>query len=154
MRSFALGLLVLKIYAFSFRSFCIPPSLKAPKAPKAKRNSRYSQCGSDFASDSGSFGPPESVDAPNGVDCLVGDRPFGYTKTMILIHFPNPEAKRSALSSLAGRFGFKSWSSGEMLVPEDALPFSLCKAFRSPSRGRHRKSKMLRHLERSSVLPR
>jgi len=42
---------------------------------------------------------------------------------MILIHVPNPEWKRSALSSLAGRFGFKSWSSGEMLVPEDALPF-------------------------------
>ena len=42
---------------------------------------------------------------------------------MILIHFPNPEAKRSALSCLAGRFHFKSWASGEMLVPEDALAF-------------------------------
>ena len=42
---------------------------------------------------------------------------------MILIHFPNAEAKRSALSSLAGRFAFKSWASGEMLVPEEALGF-------------------------------
>ncbi len=42
---------------------------------------------------------------------------------MILIRFPNPESKRSALGSLAGRFTFKSWASGEMLVPEDALPF-------------------------------
>lgn len=42
---------------------------------------------------------------------------------MILIRFPNDETKRSALSRLAGRFGFKSWASGEMLVPEDALPF-------------------------------
>lgn len=42
---------------------------------------------------------------------------------MILIRFPNAESKRAALGSLAGRFTFKSWASGEMLVPEDALPF-------------------------------
>jgi len=42
---------------------------------------------------------------------------------MILIRFPTPEFKRTALSRLAGRFSFKSWATGEMLVPEDALPF-------------------------------
>jgi hypothetical protein len=42
---------------------------------------------------------------------------------MILITFPTPEAKRAALGQLAGRFSFKSWATGEMLVPEDALPF-------------------------------
>ena len=42
---------------------------------------------------------------------------------MVIIRFPNPESKRAALGSLAGRFAFKSWASGEMLVPEDALPF-------------------------------
>ena len=42
---------------------------------------------------------------------------------MTLIHFPNIESKRRSLSSLAGRFAFKSWASGEMLVPEDALSF-------------------------------
>lgn len=42
---------------------------------------------------------------------------------MILIRFPSTESKRRALGSLAGRFAFKSWASGEMLVPEDALPF-------------------------------
>jgi hypothetical protein len=42
---------------------------------------------------------------------------------MILIRFPNTESKRSALTQLAGRFSFRSWASGEMLVPEDALPF-------------------------------
>ena len=42
---------------------------------------------------------------------------------MILIHFPNAESKRAALSGLAGHFNFKSWASGEMLVPEDALAF-------------------------------
>jgi hypothetical protein len=42
---------------------------------------------------------------------------------MILIRFSNPEAKRAALSGLVGRFNFKSWATGEMLVTEDALPF-------------------------------
>ncbi len=42
---------------------------------------------------------------------------------MILIRFPSVESKRSALSRLAGRFGFKSWANGDMLVPEDALAF-------------------------------
>jgi hypothetical protein len=42
---------------------------------------------------------------------------------MILIRFPDAEAKRTALGRLAGRFSFKSWATGEMLVPEDALPF-------------------------------
>ncbi len=42
---------------------------------------------------------------------------------MILIRFPNPESKPQALGGLAGRFEFKSWATGEMLVPEDALPF-------------------------------
>lgn len=42
---------------------------------------------------------------------------------MILIRFPNTDAKRSAMGQLAGRFNFKSWASGEMIVPEDALPF-------------------------------
>jgi hypothetical protein len=42
---------------------------------------------------------------------------------MILIRFPNIESKRRALGTLAGRFAFKSWASGEMLVPESALPF-------------------------------
>lgn len=42
---------------------------------------------------------------------------------MILIRFPNDESKRTALGKLTGRFAFKSWATGEMLVPEDALPF-------------------------------
>jgi hypothetical protein len=42
---------------------------------------------------------------------------------MILIRFPTPETKRLALGRLAGRFPFKSWATGEVLVPEDALSF-------------------------------
>lgn len=42
---------------------------------------------------------------------------------MILIRFADTELKRRALGALAGRFSFKSWASGEVLVPESALPF-------------------------------
>jgi hypothetical protein len=40
---------------------------------------------------------------------------------MIRIHFPDLENKRRALGFLAGRFSFKSWADGLMLVPETAL---------------------------------
>jgi hypothetical protein len=42
---------------------------------------------------------------------------------MIRIMFSDPESKRRALGRLAGRYPFKSWSTGEMLVPEDALAY-------------------------------
>jgi hypothetical protein len=42
---------------------------------------------------------------------------------MIRISFPDIEAKRQALGRLPGRFSFKTWATGEMLVPEDALSF-------------------------------
>lgn len=42
---------------------------------------------------------------------------------MIRIRFPDSPTKRRALSGLAARFPFKTWASGEMLVPESALPF-------------------------------
>ncbi|HXE52971.1 MAG TPA: hypothetical protein VN541_08155 [Tepidisphaeraceae bacterium] len=40
---------------------------------------------------------------------------------MIRIRFSNPQAERRGLGYLAGRFPFKSWSTGETLVPEPAL---------------------------------
>ena len=40
---------------------------------------------------------------------------------MIRIHFPDSESERRALGYLAGRFSFKSWATGEMLVPAEAL---------------------------------
>lgn len=42
---------------------------------------------------------------------------------MIVIRFPDAESEQHALGYLAGRFSFKSWSSGDTLVPEAALPF-------------------------------
>jgi hypothetical protein len=42
---------------------------------------------------------------------------------MIIIRFPDAQTKRRALGYLPGRFSFKSWASGEMMVPETALAF-------------------------------
>jgi hypothetical protein len=42
---------------------------------------------------------------------------------MIIIRFANQEMKRRALGYLTGRFSFKSWATGEMMVPEASLPF-------------------------------
>jgi hypothetical protein len=42
---------------------------------------------------------------------------------MIIIRFPDDGSKRRALGWLAGRFSFKSWATGEMMVPDEALPY-------------------------------
>jgi hypothetical protein len=42
---------------------------------------------------------------------------------MIIIRFPDDGSKRRALGWLAGRFAFKSWATGEMMVPDEALPY-------------------------------
>jgi hypothetical protein len=41
---------------------------------------------------------------------------------MIQIRFSDAGAERRAFGYLAGRFSFKSWASGKMIVPETALP--------------------------------
>ena len=40
---------------------------------------------------------------------------------MIIIRFAYEASKRKALGQLAGRFSFKSWASGEMMLPKEAL---------------------------------
>jgi hypothetical protein len=40
---------------------------------------------------------------------------------MVLIRFKDPDSKRRALEALVGDYSFKTWASGEMLVPEEAL---------------------------------
>jgi hypothetical protein len=42
---------------------------------------------------------------------------------MIIIRFPDDESRRRALGWLAGRVPFKSWATGEMMVPDEALPY-------------------------------
>ena len=49
--------------------------------------------------------------------------PSAYSPTMIIIRFPDEAAERRAMGYLAGRFSFKSWSNGEMMLPEQALPY-------------------------------
>ena len=54
---------------------------------------------------------------------LLASRPaFGLVFTVILIRFPNEQAKDRALELLLGEYPFKSWQSGELLVADEALP--------------------------------
>ena len=40
---------------------------------------------------------------------------------MIIIRFPDDASKKRALGYLPGRYSFKSWATGEMMVPPGAL---------------------------------
>jgi hypothetical protein len=40
---------------------------------------------------------------------------------MIIVRFADAALERRALGFLAGRFSFKSWDTGETMVPEQAL---------------------------------
>jgi hypothetical protein len=41
---------------------------------------------------------------------------------MVIIRFADQESKRKALGYIARRFTGKSWATGEVMVPEAALP--------------------------------
>jgi hypothetical protein len=41
---------------------------------------------------------------------------------MVIIRFATLEMRRRALGYLLGRFSGKSWATGEVMVPEPALP--------------------------------
>ena len=41
---------------------------------------------------------------------------------MVIIRFPDPEMRRRGVAYLLGRFSGKSWVTGEIMTPEQALP--------------------------------
>ncbi len=53
---------------------------------------------------------------------LAHRAPLWLVFVMILIRFPNEDAKDRALELLLGEHPLKSWQSGELLVAEEALP--------------------------------
>lgn len=42
---------------------------------------------------------------------------------MVIVQFENEDAEKKALGWLPGRFSFKSWASGDMLLHENVLPY-------------------------------
>ncbi len=42
---------------------------------------------------------------------------------MVIIQFDQQEAERRALGWLAGRFSFKTWKDGSLMLHEEALPY-------------------------------
>jgi hypothetical protein len=54
---------------------------------------------------------------------------------MIRIRFSDAAAKHRALGYLAGRFSFKSFATGEMIVPPEALPALALEGIRFQAEG-------------------
>ena len=42
---------------------------------------------------------------------------------MVILRFDNADEERRALGWLAGRFSFKSWDNGDLMVHEGVLPY-------------------------------
>jgi hypothetical protein len=42
---------------------------------------------------------------------------------MVIVQFENVEAEKKALGWLPGRFSFKTWANGDMLLHENVLPY-------------------------------
>jgi len=42
---------------------------------------------------------------------------------MVIVQFENVEAEKKALGWLPGRFSFKTWQNGDMLLHENVLPY-------------------------------
>ena len=55
---------------------------------------------------------------------------------MVKIKFPDTQQQLTALGFLAGRFSFKSFDDGTMLVPEVALGYLAAEDIRFTSEGR------------------
>ena len=44
-----------------------------------------------------------------------------YFQAMVIIRFDDEETEKKALDYLIGRFSFKTWANGELMVPQQAL---------------------------------
>jgi hypothetical protein len=42
---------------------------------------------------------------------------------MVIIQFENSDAEKKALGWLPGRFSFKTWHNGDMMIHENVLPY-------------------------------
>ena len=48
---------------------------------------------------------------------------------MVIIRFADPQMERRALGYLAGRFSFKTWATGDTMIPEAALAHLAAEGF-------------------------
>jgi len=54
---------------------------------------------------------------------LHTDRKSIIVMSMVILRFENEEQERRALGWLAGRFSFKTWENGDLMVHEGVLPY-------------------------------
>ena len=57
----------------------------------------------------------------NFPDCIPPLLGYDGNMSMMLIRFPDEAAKRKARGHLMGRFSFKTWATGEWIVPDCAI---------------------------------
>ena len=64
------------------------------------------------------FGPPATLLASA---CILATRL--YCSGMVILRFDSENEERQALGWLAGRFSFKTWDNGDLMVHETVLPY-------------------------------
>jgi len=52
---------------------------------------------------------------------LAGGRSRHYAAAMVIIRFDDGETEKRALDFLVGRYSFKTWANGDLMLPEPAL---------------------------------
>jgi len=55
---------------------------------------------------------------------------------MVIVRFPDIETRRQALAFLLRRFPGKSWATGEVMIPEQALSYMAAEGIRFSVEGR------------------
>ena len=55
---------------------------------------------------------------------------------MVMIRFADPQMEIRALGYLAGRFSFKTWASGDTMIPQEALAPLAAEGFQFTVKGR------------------
>jgi hypothetical protein len=55
---------------------------------------------------------------------------------MVIVRFPNIKTRRKALAFMLGRFPGKSWATGEVMIPEQALSYMAAEGIRFSVEGR------------------
>ena len=67
---------------------------------------------------------------------VASHKRIAYSPDMVIVRFPDIETRRKALSFLLGRFPGKSWATGEVMVPEQALSHLAAEGIRFSVEGR------------------
>jgi hypothetical protein len=66
---------------------------------------------------------PEKSTGTHALSTLAVLNALAYCSLMVIIRFQNADAEKRALGWLAGRFSFKTWNNGDLMLHESTLPY-------------------------------